>query len=345
MKKIFTLVIIALCSAQLTFAGNPDRQGEAGAYELLMTPWARTAGLHTLNTSLVSGVEAMRVNVAGLSRINKTEIVLGNMQYLVPSSISMNALGLAQRVSSSGVFGVSLVSLNFGDIPVTTSNLPEGTGATYSPNFFHLALSYAHTFENKVSVGILFRTISESISDVNAFGFGIDAGVQYVTGPKDNFKFGISLRNIGAPMQFGGQGLNQQLTAPNGEQLTYNIRAQDYELPSLLNIGVSYDIYLLGNSRLTVLGNFTANSFSRDNAGAGVEFSFADIVQLRAAYRLDLGSSADDFDRNVYSGIAAGISIQVPLKKNTSQIFGIDYSYRTTDPFMGSHNLGVRIGL
>ena len=218
MKKIFTLVIITLFSAQLAFAGNPDRQGEAGAYELLMTPWARTAGLHTLNTSLASGVEAMRVNVAGLSRINKTEIVLGNMQYLVPSSISMNALGLAQRFSSSGVFGVSLVSLNFGDIPVTTTDLPEGTGATYSPNFFHLALSYAHTFENKVSVGILFRTISESIADVNAFGFGIDAGVQYVTGPKDNFKFGISLRNIGAPMQFGGQGLNQQLSAPNGEQ-------------------------------------------------------------------------------------------------------------------------------
>ena len=24
------------------FGGNPDRQGEAGAYELLLNPWART---------------------------------------------------------------------------------------------------------------------------------------------------------------------------------------------------------------------------------------------------------------------------------------------------------------
>ena len=35
------------------------------------------------------------------------------------------------------------------------------------------------------------------------FGWAIDAGVQYVSGEKDNFKLGISLRNIGSPMQFG----------------------------------------------------------------------------------------------------------------------------------------------
>lgn len=345
MKKISTLLILAMLGAQFAFAGNPDRQGEAGAYELLMTPWARTAGLHSLNTSLVSGVEAMRVNIAGLSRINKTEVVAGNMQYLVPSGVTMNALGLAQRINKNGVFGVSLVSLNFGDIPVTTTELPEGTGATYSPNFFHLAVSYAHTFENKVSVGILFRGVSESIADVSAFGFAIDAGVQYVTGPKDNFKFGIALRNIGAPLEFGGQGLSQQLTAPNNQQLTYNVRAQDFELPSMLNIGLSYDFYMLGNSRLTVLGNFTANSFSRDNLGGGVEFSFAELVMLRAAYRIDMGSSANDIDKNVYSGLAAGVTIQVPLKKNGAERFGIDYAYRATDPFMGSHNIGVRISL
>lgn|SRR5690606_34402682 len=345
MNRIFTLLIVCTLMAQSVFAGNPDRQGEAGAYELLMTPWARSAGLHTLNSSMVSGVEAMRVNVAGLSRINKTEVVLGNMQYLLPSGITMNALGLAQRVSKNGVFGLSIASLDFGDLRVTTTELPEGTGATFSPNFFHIAASYAHTFENKVSVGILFRGVSEAITDVSAFGFAIDAGVQYVTGPKDNFKFGIALRNIGAPMQFGGQGLSEQLTAPNGQQLTYNVRAQGFEMPSLLNIGLSYDVYPLANNRITVLANFTANSFSRDNIGGGIEYSFNEILMLRAAYKIDMGSSADDFDRNVYSGLAAGATIQVPLKKNSNQVFAIDYAYRTTDPFQGSHNIGARITL
>ena len=50
-------------------AGNPDRQGEAGGYELLLNPWARSAGLHALNTSWVSCVEDMNINIAGLSRM------------------------------------------------------------------------------------------------------------------------------------------------------------------------------------------------------------------------------------------------------------------------------------
>ena len=71
-------------------AGNPDRQGEAGAYELLMVPYARTAGLHLMNTAFISGVESIRLNVAGLARINKTEITLGSTQYLKGTGITMS---------------------------------------------------------------------------------------------------------------------------------------------------------------------------------------------------------------------------------------------------------------
>ena len=56
---------------------------------------------------------------------------------------------------------------------------------------------------------------------MSSFGFALDAGVQYVTGPQDNFKFGISLRNIGSRMTYGGQGLATQGPADNGG--TYNL--------------------------------------------------------------------------------------------------------------------------
>ena len=92
---------------------------------------------------------------------------------------------------------------------MTTDELPDPdpNGPTFNINFFNIGLSYAHVFENKVSVGVTLRGISESTSDVAAFGFAIDAGVQYVTGDDDNFKFGISLRNVGSRMSFAGQGL------------------------------------------------------------------------------------------------------------------------------------------
>ena len=347
-------VFLSLVVVSTTFAGNPDRQGEAGAYELLMNPWARSAGLHSLSTSFVSGVEAMRLNIAGLSRVKGTELVISHARYLEGTDIKMNAFGLAQKIGKNGTFGLSLMALDFGDIPVTTTNSPGGNGSTFSPNFFNLGLGYSHVFENKISVGILFRAISESTSDLNAMGFALDAGVQYVSGPQDNFKLGLSLRNIGSRMSFGGQGLSQQLSAPsdnsNSYLLTYNSRSAAFELPSVLNIGISYDFIIGGGedetlkSRLTILSNFTSNSFSRDQIGAGFEYAFKERFMLRAGYKYDLGQANVPEEKNVYTGFAAGATMQVPVKKGSETSFGIDYAYRTSNPWGGTHNLSLRFG-
>ena len=344
---LFTAVV-SFTMCQTAFAGNPDRQGEAGAYELLMNPWARSAGLHTMGTSFVSGVEAMRLNVAGLSRVKGTEVLVSHARYLEGTDIKMNAFGLAQKVGKNGTFGLSLMALDFGDIAVTTENSPEGTGGTFSPNFFNLGIGYGHIFENKISVGILFRAVSESTADLKAFGFAIDAGVQYVSGPQDNFKLGLSLRNVGSPMSFGGQGLSQQLSAPSNNtsyQLSYEQRPSAFELPSVLNIGMSYDFILGGKNRLTALSNFTSNSFSRDQIGAGFEYAFNEKFMLRGGYKYDLGSNTViDGEKNVYTGVAAGLTIQVPVSKNSETMFGIDYGFRASNPWSGTHNLAIRLG-
>ncbi len=350
-KLIYTICAFAmlLVFTQSSFAGNPDRQGEAGAAQLLLNPWARSAGLHSMNTANIRGVEAMRLNVAGLSRIGKSEFVFSHTRYLEGTDISLNALGIAQSVGKSGVFGVSLMAIDMGDIPVTTTDQPEGTGATFSPRLINLGLSYAYMFENKISVGILFRAVSESTADLNAFGFAIDAGVQYVTGPQDNFKFGISLRNVGSPMTFRGQGLSEQLPNPEGTQpytLAYFQRSQRFELPSQLNLGLAYDFIVNPKHRITVIGNFTSNSFSQDQVGGGLEYSFNDMLMLRGAYKYEFGSEANGGVRApVETGVSAGVSIDVPLKKESANRFGIDYGYRVTQPWGGTHNISVRISL
>ena len=346
MKKIFTYLFCCL-SYTLMWSGNPDRQGAAGAYELLMNPWARSAGLHTLTTAHIRGVEAMRLNVAGLSRINKTEVLIGHTRYLEGTDTRINAIGFSQKVGENGAFGLSIMAMDFGDTPVTTTSLPEGTGANYSPNFFHLGLGYSHTFDNKISVGILFRGISETTADVGALGFAIDAGIQYVTGPKDNFKFGISLRNVGSKMSFNGEGLTYQAPNPDdGENLTIQIRSAPFEIPSMLNIGMAYDFWLVEDKhRITAVGNFTSNSFSRDQIGAGLEYSFNEQFSLRGAYKIDLNSRIDGDPRSIYSGLSGGMSIDLPLNVEKGSKFGIDYAYRATQPFQGTHNLSIRISL
>lgn len=332
------------------FAGNPDRQGEAGAPELLMNPWARSAGLHTMNTSNISGVESMRLNVAGLSRINSTEIAGSYMNYMRGSGLGMSAFGIAQKVGKSGALGISLAALDFGNIPVTTTNQPQGTGATFSPRFFHLGVGYSHMFENKISVGVLVRSVNESIENVSASTIAMDAGVQYVTGEKDNFKFGISLRNVGGRLKFEGEGLTTIQDVKIGGidyPLAVEQRSASLELQSLLNMGLSYDFYVGNMNRITAIGNYTSNSFSQDFIGGGLEYAFNEMFMLRGAYRYEVGStSANDADGGQYTGLAAGFTLQVPFsKKADSGKLGIDYSYRATRTYDGSHNLGIRIML
>lgn len=351
MKQLYLIIFLVVAATTLR-AGNPDRQGEAGAAQLLMNPWAPSAGLHTLGTSMVLGVEAMRLNPAGVARYDGTQVMLGYANYLQGTDISMQAIGVTSRVGERGGFGFSIMSLDFGDVAITTTDQPAGTGALLNLSFINIGLSYSHQFENKVSVGVTLRGVSEATSDVSAFGFAIDAGVQYVTGENDEFKFGLSLRNVGSRMTYGGQALATEAPDPDGGgyNITLEQRAAGFEMPSVLNIGASYD--LLGTveeHRVTVVANFTANSFSRDQIGAGLEYSFREQFTARAGYRSDLESEDDGQSRPndespLYDGLSAGASVRVPFQRGQADKgFSVDYAYRSTRIYGGTHNVGISL--
>ena len=363
-KNLRFLILILLIAPSLLFAGNPDRQGEAGAYELVLNPWARSAGLHSLNIGSVSGVEAMRINPAGINRIGSTEILLSQTRYLIGADINLNAMGFAKQIGKNGAFGVSIMAIDFGEIKVTTDAQPEGTGVTYSPSFFNLGLGYSHSFD-KVNVGVLFRVVNESTSDINSSGFALNAGVQYVTGDRDNIKFGTAIRNIGTPMKFKGPGLATSSENPDkgGYNLTYSVRGATYELPSLLNIGLSIKTFMTDKHTLTFDGGFTANSFAQDQVGLGMEYAFNEKFMLRGAYKLEVSASTETrIEGSVDNGPSFGASLDIPLKKkdlsdilgndDDSEIkvekkdpprFGVDYAYKLTNPFGGIHSLGIRL--
>ncbi|OAV45569.1 PorV/PorQ family protein [Lewinella sp. 4G2] len=352
MKRLYYLLIICVVSSATLFAGNPDRQGEAGAAQLLMNPWAPSAGLHSLNTSNVFGVEAMRINPAGVSRGTGTNVMVGYANYLQGTDISMQAIGVSSQLKGGGAIGFSIHSLDFGDIPITTTASPDGTGADLNLSYLNVGLTYSYTFEEAVSVGVTFRGVSEGTSDVNAFGFAIDAGVQYVTGENDEFKFGVSLRNVGSRMSYAGQGLAIATDTPNpgrDDDLTIDIRAATFEMPSILNIGASYDLLTkneaLADHRVTVMGNFTANSFSRDQLGAGVEYAYREQFIGRLGYRSDF--ETDELTESpLYNGLSAGASIRVPFSKaDRSKNISFDYAWRATRIYNGTHNIGISLAI
>ena len=353
MKKLLSTLTFTLIAVAL-FAGNKDRAGQAGAYELLINPWARSTGWNGLNTANVRGLESLNQNAAGLAFASGTELLFAHSIYLQGTDIGINAFGFAQPLGKSGgVLGVDVMSMNFGEIGITTTDQPEGGIGFYKPQFLNLGLSYAKTFSNSIHCGVVFRGISESVSDITATGLSIDAGVQYQTGTKSDpnkIKFGISLRNIGTPMRFKGDALSFKTTEPGGDyELTIEKRSQQFELPSLLNIGGSYD-FRFGSGetaadrkhRLTAAANFTSNSFYQDQIGGGLEYAFKEQFMIRGGYNYQKGLTSTEDRSTAFTGLSGGFSIEVPLKKNGPS-FGIDYSYRTSNPFGGTHTVGVRV--
>ncbi|PKP43665.1 MAG: DUF3308 domain-containing protein [Bacteroidetes bacterium HGW-Bacteroidetes-12] len=358
-KLSIALVMAVFLTSATGFAGNNDRAGEAGASQLLINPWARSVGFGGANTASVIGLEAMSLNIAGMAFTRKTELMFTYKNYLSGSDININSFGFSQRVSETGVIGVGVMSINFGDIDVTTVDNPEGGIGTFSPSYLNLDFGYAQAFSNSISGGLSVKIISESISNVSSRGFAFDAGIRYQTGENDKIKFGISLKNVGPTMRASGDGL-AFLTEDNSNgspfTATKNHRVADFQLPSLLNIGASYDFYIAPSidsvskeiksmHRITLAGNFTANSFTNDEYKLGLEYAFREMFMIRGGYTLESDTWFDSEKRAAaHKGPAFGASVLAPLgKKGTT--FGFHYAYQMTENFSGTHSIGVRIDL
>lgn len=357
--KLSIILLMTLGYSINVIAGNEDRAGEAGASQLLINPWTQSVGWGGANTASVIGLEAMSMNIAGMAFTRKTEVLVNHKRYLSGSGIGVNSFGLSQRVGETGVIGISLMSMSFGDIDRTTVDLPEGDGSTFSPKFTNLDIGYAKSFSNSIYGGLSVKLITESIANVSTKGYAFDAGIRYVTGDNDQIKFGIALKNVGPTMKASGDGLSfdeQNDNAGFDIQSTQDHRAASFQLPSLLNIGASYDFYISptidstsneisADHKVTLAGNFTSNSFTKDQYRVGLEYSFRSMFELRGGYVLEQGTWFSSEKRtSAYTGPAFGASFIAPFGKNGTT-FGIHYAYQMTENFSGTHSIGLRIDL
>jgi hypothetical protein len=335
-------------SSVVVNAGNEDRVGSAGATHMLVNPWARSAAIGSAGISSVNGLEATFVNIAGLAFTDRTQIKYNYTNWMGSAGISLNSAGIAQKISESDVIAVSIQSMNFGDIAITTVNNPEGNIGFFSPRMNVFNVGYARTFSSSIYGGINFKVISESISNLRTTGMAIDAGIRYVTGEQDQIKFGITLRNVGPVMKYKGDGLANQIDyISTGVTATLEQRSATYELPSLLAIGGSYDFILNEQNKLNVSVGFTANSFQTDQYRLGLDYGMtADMVafNIRAGFVYEKNLFDAENRSNALIGPSAGFSVDA-LVGETKSALGIEYAVRFAGVFGVIHTIGATISL
>jgi hypothetical protein len=339
-----SLFVSAMMIGLFASAGNEDRVGSSGASMLLVNPWARSSALGDANIANAKGLEASYLNIAGLAFTDKTQLKFNTANWMGSAGIQFYSAGIAQRISDDGVLTVSVQSMNYGDIDVTTVNIPEGGIGTFSPRTNIVNVGYAKAFSSSIYAGINLKVLSESIFNVRGNGVAIDAGIQYVTGEQDQMKFGITLKNVGPTIKYKGDGFTLQANNAETSALTsLDQRIQAYELPSLLGIGGSYDFNFDEKSKF----GYTANSFFYDQFRLGANYGmnldkFA--FNLRAGFVYEKNLFSAENRSNAMVGPTAGFSVDALVGKNQTAL-GVEYSSRFAGAFGIVHTFGITIDL
>jgi len=345
MIKAFTFllkvsVISVIMIAEL-FAGGGRRNGTAGAQELLIPVGARGLAFNGAYLAGLDGVEAIFYNPAGLAASNlSSEAMFSYMNYIADIGISYAAV--ATSFEGFGSIGLSIKSMDFGDIPETTVQAPYGTGSTFSPTFVTVGITYANSLTDRIQIGITGNVVTENIISTSATGVAFNFGVQYsnvvdITG----LKFGVVLKNFGAPMTFDGPDLIRQAQAIStlrGLQF-YKIDGAEFELPSQVMIGVAYERNISDDYRFLLMGAFENNNFSNDDYKIGGEFAFQETFFLRGGYSYMPSPSSLEEEQLFGSTFGAG------FKVNAGIDITVDYAYRYARYFEANHIFSMKLGI
>ncbi|MCU0342723.1 MAG: PorV/PorQ family protein [Ignavibacterium sp.] len=330
MKKII-LVIITLFITISLYAGDESRKGTTGADQLLVPVGARSIATGGAFVATVSGLESIYYNPAGLDLTKSTEAMFSYMNYI--ADINMSYFAAGTNLGDFGSIGLSFKTFDFGDIPVTTNELPDGTGATYSPTFLTIGLTYSKVLTDRVSIGTNVKLISENIQSTNASGFAIDAGVQYQF--NDALSIGATINNIGGNMSYSGQDLRVQTgvpnTVPGAPNGTYEVVAEEFQIPSYFQLSLAYKFLINEQNQLDLATTFTANNSLDDAFNFGLEYGFMNNFFLRGGYNYYLGETNESI-----FGFTAGAGVNYDI----SDIgISFDYAYRDIKDFPTANHI------
>jgi opacity protein-like surface antigen len=331
MKKFVTIILLVMFSASI-YAGDVARKGTTGAEQLLIPVGARGIATGGAFISNLTGLESIYYNPAGLDRSSGAEAIFSYMNYV--ADVNVSYFGAATKLGDLGSIGLTFKSLDFGDIPITTSEFPDGDGRTYSPGYITVGLTYSKVITDRISVGANFKLINESIENTSATGFAIDFGVQYRF--DSHISIGATLKNIGANMRYSGAELQQPTkiggTFPGSPSGTFEIVSEEFQIPSYFELSTSYNFDFDEQNDLLVGGTFVANNSLEDAVNLGLEYGFMKMFFVRGGYHYALGGNDD----SIY-GFTAGAGVDYKVGSGIGITF--DYAYRDVKDFPTSNHI------
>lgn len=337
MKRILTTILIAVIAFSVTSSDVAAQQKRAQTVmKFLSTPIsARASGMGDAMTSVEGGVQSIFHNPSSTAWIrNNTEVLFGNVSWIADIEYQYAAAIISPNNGLYGVFGISALSVDYGDFIETVANTSKELGydvlGTFSPTVTAFGVTYARALSNQFSVGAGVRMINQNLapnavirrdgaggyerSTVRAETYSVDFGVYYKTGWK-SLNLGMALRNY-------------------GPEVSYEMDGQ--EMPLTFRMGMSIDavdFLPLDKSKHGLLVSVDANRPRdfKEQLMIGTEYQFLGRLALRGGVVLPSEEQSYSF----------GVGVIQPIGRR----YGIraDYSYTAFGVFDNVNRIAVQL--
>lgn len=310
--------------------GERVKLGQTGMQFLSVSLDPRASALGNAVAAVEMDAAAMFYNPAGMAFMQPSlSATIGQNQFI--TDIRYNFGALAYRWGNIGTFGIHALSVDYGTVQ-TTIRAENDAGyvdtGTIEPSALAVGVGYARPLTDRFAVGGNVKYVRQDLGSalVNTGGETGDVtesldkstavwdfGVLYRTGFR-SLNFAVNVRNFAGELRYAEHSFELPLNFRIGASMNMvDLTSID---PSLHSLNVSVDA--------------THPRAYWEQLKVGGEYTFMDVLSLRAGYTFP----ADEEGVNLGAGVHTGLGE-----------FGIGFDYAYTDfgIFDKVHRLAVRL--
>ena len=332
--QFFITSFLALFFVNVSVFSQTQKLAQTGMKFLNVSTDARNAGMGNAITSLYGGSSAMFYNPAAMAEIDKVaDVTLSQTNWIADINYIAASVAFQPFDSYMGVFGVSVVAVDYGDFQQTIRSDNEKGFidiGTYSPSAISIGLGYARSLSEKFSIGGNIKYVRQSLIGNGVIGL-LDGGA-YDT---KKFEESVFAFDFGLIYKTGFRSLNLGMSVRNfSEEIKY---VEDgFQLPIIFQLGMSMNLLDLLDydpKEHSFLFSIDA-SHPRDyeeQIFIGGEYTFINSFSARIGYNFP----RDD------GGLSAGVGLKHEVQ---GLLVSVDYAYAPWDIFDDVHRFSIRFG-
>ena len=294
-NRILILVVLmllagaSLSSAQVDFTrfAGRGKVGTTGFQFLKIGPAARAVSMAESFIALANDASAMHYNPAGLVMLTEREVLFSLTRW--PADIKYGYVGMAVPTIRYGTMGAFVGALTTGAMKKTVP-FKGWTGEYFAATDWVAGVSYARGLTDRFSIGGNIKVLSEFLDDQNLTTWAFDFGTMFNIGVR-GIRFSMFINNFGPNVTF--------------------IKEQ-FSLPTSFKIGVIVQAFKWKDNEMIVSFEGSHPNDNVEQVAVGAEYTFREILALRAGYRGFV--FLEDKDKTVQVDEVNTLPVEEPLQ-------------------------------